>query len=56
MPDVILKILFLTMSNVDTDFQSRDLQWKSYITKDILPTIKQVKLIGKKVSIAAILD
>ncbi len=47
-PDVILKMLFLTMSNADIDFQVQDLQWRFYITRDILPTTRQVELIGKK--------
>ena len=35
------------MSNADVDFQAQHLQWRSYITRDVLPTTKQVKLIGK---------
>ncbi len=47
-PDVVLGIPFLTISNVDVDFQARDLQWRSYITGNILPTIKWLELIRKK--------
>ena len=39
-PDIVLKILFLIMSNTDVDFQARNLQWRSYTTKDILPTTR----------------
>ena len=39
---------FLTMSNIDIDFQAWDLQWRPYITKDILPTTRQVEQIGRK--------
>ncbi len=46
--NVVLGILFLTISNIDINFQARNLQWRSYITGDILPSTKWVKLIGKK--------
>ncbi len=55
-PDVILKILFLTINNTNVDFQARDLQWRSYITGDILLIIRKVKLIEKKEIIIATLD
>ncbi len=55
-PDLVLKLHFLVMSNTNIDFQSQDLQWRSYITKAILPIIKQIKLIGKKKFITAALD
>ena len=47
-PNIVLKMPFLTMSNVDVNFQARDLQWKFYTTENVLPTIKQAKLIKKK--------
>ena len=50
--NVKLNIMFgmpiLIMSNIDIDFQAKDLQWKSYTTEDVLSTTKQVELIGKK--------
>ncbi len=55
-PDIVLGMLFLTMSNADVDFQARDLQWRSYTTGEVLPTTKQVELIGKKEFAAAALD
>ncbi len=55
-PNVVLKIFFLTMSNVEVDFQAWDLQWRFYITKNILPTIRQVELIEKKEFTVAVLD
>ncbi len=55
-PDIVLGKLFLTMSNADIDFQTRDLQWRSYIIGDVLPTTIQVELIGKKEFVAAALD
>ena len=47
-PDIVFEILFLTMSNADIDFQVQNLQWRSYTTKNILLTTRQVELIGKK--------
>ncbi len=54
--DVVLRILFLTMSNADVDFQARNWQWRSYTIGDILPTTRQVELIGKKEFTIAVLD
>ncbi len=54
--DVILGMLFLTMSNADIDFQARDLQWRSYIIKDVFSTIKRVELIEKKEFAVTALD
>ncbi len=55
-PKVVLRMPFLTMSNADVNFQARDLQWRSYTTGDVLLTIRQVELIGKKEFAAAALD
>ncbi len=44
------------MSNTDVDFQAGDLQWRSYTTGDVLLTIKQVELIGKKEFVVAVLE
>ena len=49
-------MLFLTMSNTDIDFQAWNLQWKSYMTGDILLTTRQVELIEKKKFVTAALD
>ncbi len=55
-PNIVLGMPFLTMSNADVDFQAQDLQWRSYTTGDVLPTTKQVELIGKKKFAVAALD
>ncbi len=55
-PKTVLGMPFLTIRNADVDFQARDLQWKFYITGDIFPTIRQVKLIRKKEFATAVLD
>ena len=47
---------FLTMSNADVNFQARDLQWRFYTTRDVLPMTKQVKQIAKKEFVAAALN
>ncbi len=47
-PDVGFKMLFLTISNANVNFQAQHLQLRSYIAKEVLPTIRQVKLIVKK--------
>ncbi len=55
-PDIVLEMPFLTMSNVDINFQVWDLQWRSYITGKVLPTTRRVELIGKKEFATAALD
>ncbi len=55
-PDIVLEMPILTMSNTDVNFQARNLQWRSYTTRDILPTTRQVELIGKKEFAAVVLD
>lgn len=47
-PDRMFKILFLTRSNADINFQAQDLQWRFYTTKDLLLTTRRVNLIVKK--------
>ncbi len=55
-PDIVLGKPFLTMSNANVDFQARDLQWRSYTTREVLPTTKQVEQIGKKEFAVVALD
>ena len=54
--EIVLKMPFLTMNNAEVDFQARKLQWRSYTTRDILPTTRQVELIGKKEFAAAVFN
>ncbi len=49
-------MLFLTINNIDIDFQVWDLQWRFYITRDVLTTNIQVELIGKKEFATVVLD
>ena len=46
--EVILKMLFLTFSNVDIQFAQEEFTWRPYILAKALPTTKRVKLINKK--------
>ncbi len=55
-PDIVFAIPFLIMSNIDIDFQAWDLQWKSYTSRNVFPTTRQVELIGKKEFVATALD
>ncbi len=45
--NVVLGTPFLTISNANVDFQAQGL-WRSYTTRDVLRTTRQVNLIGKK--------
>ncbi len=54
--DIVFGIPFLTMTNADVNFQAQDLQWRSYTTGELLPSTRQVELIGKKKFAAAVLD
>ncbi len=55
-PNIVLGILFLTISNADIDFQAQDLQWRFYTIGDVILITKQVELIGKKEFVAVTLD
>ena len=54
--EVILKMLFLKISNADMSFGKKTLTWKTYITNKALPTTEQVQIINKKDFIIAALD
>ena len=54
--EIMLEMLFLTISNANVDLQTQNLQWRSYTTEDILSTTKQVKLIEKKEFATVTLD
>ncbi len=55
-PNIVFEMPFLTISNTDVDFQAWELQWRSYTTGNVLPTTRQVELIGKKEFAAVALD
>ena len=54
--NIVLRMLLLTMSNVNIDFQTRDFQWRSYITRNVFLITKHVQLMGKKEFAAAALN
>ena len=54
--EVILKILFLKINNIDVLFSEGTLMWKIYITNEALPTTKQVQIIDSKEFFIAALD
>ena len=49
-------MLFLTLSNADIQFAEKELIWKTYTTKEVLPTTHQVKIIDWKKFAKAVLD
>ena len=55
-PDVVLRMLFLTLNSANVDFLGRELWWRTYTTEKALPTIRRVKLVGKKEFATAALD
>ena len=54
--EVIFGMPFLTLSNADVNFLSQNLWWKTYTTKEALPTTRCVELVGKKEFVAAALN
>ena len=54
--EVVLGMLFLTLSNADIQFVEKELTWRFYTIAEALPTIKRVKLIDKKGFAKTVLD
>ena len=54
--EVVLDMLFLTLSNANVQFVEKELIWRSYIAAKALPTTKRVELINKKEFAKAALD
>ena len=46
--EVVLGMLFLTLSNSNIQFAEKKLTWRSYTAKEALPTTRKVELIDKK--------
>lgn len=49
--EMVLKMLFITFSNVDIQFAKKKVSWRFYTTVEALSTNKQVELINKKKSV-----
>ena len=47
-PEGVLGMLFLTLSGTNVDFSVRELRWRTYTTKEVLPITKRVELVDKK--------
>ncbi len=45
--DIVLKLFFLALSNVDFQFYTEELTWRFYIIVEALPTTSWVKFINK---------
>ena len=54
--EVILKILFLKISNTDILFDKETFMWKSYTTNKALFIIEQVQIVDLKEYVIAALD
>ena len=54
--EVILRMFFLKISNVDVLFGKKTLTWRTYTTHKALLTTKQVQIINKKDFIIVALD
>ncbi len=46
--EVVLRMLFLTLSNADFQFSAEKLTWRTYTTAEALPITSRVKLIDKR--------
>ena len=55
-PEVVLGMLFLTLSGANIDFLGWELWWRTYTTEEALSTIKCVELVDKKEFAAATRD
>ena len=49
--EIILRMFYLTFSNIDVSFAEQELIWRSYITAKALPITKWIKIINKKNSL-----
>ena len=53
---MVLGMFFLTLSNADVKFAEKELTWRTYTTKKVLPTTQRVKIIVRKKFAKAALD
>ena len=54
--EVVLRILFLTLSKMDVWFAERELVWRTYTAAEGLPMTRRVEIIDKKEFAAAVLN
>ena len=55
-PEIVFRMSFLTLSGANVDFLGRELRYRIYTTKKVLPTTRRIEVIGKKEFAAAALD
>ena len=53
--EVVLGMPFFILSSADIDFSVQELRWRTYTTKEVSPTTRHVKLVGKQEFVAAAL-
>ena len=53
---IVLGMLFFTLSSADVDFLGCELRWRTYTTKETLSTTRHDELVSKKKFAAAALD
>lgn len=54
--EIVLRMFFLSLSNIDVKFGTKKLTWKRNTVVVIIPMVKQVKLINKYEFVKAALD
>ena len=55
-PKVVFGMPFLILSGTNVDFLGQELRWRTYTTKEVLPTTRCVELVGKNECAAAALN
>lgn len=53
---MIFGILFLSLKNADVKFIEKELIWKTYSVREVLPITKQIQLINGKKFVIVVLD
>ena len=47
-PEIVFRMTFLTLSNVNVDFLDWKVLWRIHTTKEAFPTTRRIELVGKK--------
>ena len=55
-PEIVLEILFFTLSDANIDFLDRERKWKTYTIYEVFLTTRSIELKGKKEFAAVVLD
>ena len=54
--EIVFEMLFPILSDADVNFLGQKLRWRTYITKETLPTTRCIELMGEKEFAAAVLE